>query len=110
MNCNDARKNIIPYINEQLHMDDTLQFIKHVNECSECKDELEIYYILEHGLSDREEDVSFDFQKSLNEQLEREEKELESEQILLSYYKIVYNTAVAAMIAMVGLFLLRYMI
>lgn len=110
MNCNDARKKIVPYIKNQLSMDDTLHFIRHVMECSDCKDELEIYYILEHGLSDEEEEVSFDFTKSLNEQLENEKNDIESEQTLLAYYQMVYDVASVVLLFSVGMFLIGYLI
>lgn len=110
MDCNNARKQIVPYIKSQLSMEDTRQFIRHVNECSECKDELEIYYILEHGLSGEEAEISFDFTKSLNEQLETDEKNIDSEQALLAYYQLVYDVASVVLFVTVGIFVFAYLI
>lgn len=110
MNCSDARKKIIPYIKNQLSMNDILNFIRHIEECSDCKDELEIYYILEHGLSDEEEEVSFDFTKSLNEQLEKEKNDIESEQTLLAYYQLVYDVASVVLLFSVGMFVIGYLL
>lgn len=110
MICNDARKQIVPYIKNQLSMDDTYKFINHVNGCSECMDELEIYYILEHGLSDEDDVVSYDFKEMLNKQLADQKREIEDERLVMSYYKLIYDIASIALLFSAGIFVLKYII
>ena len=50
MTCKEARKLIIPFIHDELSMEDTRDFLQHVRGCKACMDELEIYYIVEVGL------------------------------------------------------------
>ena len=50
MTCKEARKLIIPFIHDELSMEDTRDFLQHIRGCKACMDELEIYYIVEVGL------------------------------------------------------------
>lgn len=47
MTCKETRKLIIPFIHDELSMEDTRDFLEHVKNCKGCMDELEIYYIVE---------------------------------------------------------------
>lgn len=111
MECSDARKQIVPFIKKQLSIDDTYRFINHINGCSECMDELEIYYILEHGLSDDYDDeISFDFKEMLNKQLSEEKSEIESDRLMMSYSRLVYAIASVVVFLALGWFMFRYVI
>ena len=50
MTCREARKLIIPFIHDELSIDETRDFLQHVRGCKACMDELEIYYIVHVGL------------------------------------------------------------
>lgn len=114
MDCNEARRRIVPYIKQQLSMDETYLFINHVQECSECKDELEIYYIMEHGLSDEEDAEEdghiLDFTQRLNQQLVSQKKDIEDERFRMGYYQLAYVVASIALIFVTGLFVILYIL
>lgn len=59
MTCKEARKLIIPFIHDELSMEDTRDFLEHIKNCKGCMDELEIYYIVE-GL-DRADAENIDY-------------------------------------------------
>ena len=54
------------------------EFIKHVNSCAECYEELEVYYTLLTAMSqlDENEKLSYDFGLELSEKIEREEERI----------------------------------
>lgn len=46
-------QNLIPeFEQEQLSLKSREQFIKHIENCKDCKEEFEIYYLIEYGLND----------------------------------------------------------
>lgn len=68
MTCKEAQALVIPYINQELTIEELEAFIEHVKTCRECREELEIYYIAMVGVRqlDSEGDIS-----NIKEDLER---------------------------------------
>lgn len=71
MNCQEAQSNVLNYINHKLNKEEVRQFIEHIRECDDCRDELEIYYITMIGMQqiDDGEFQTADFQKALKEDM-----------------------------------------
>jgi len=67
MNCRETQSLIIPFIEGQLEIDQLSAFLDHVMSCSDCYDELEVYYIALSGARqlDNDEDVISDFKSAL---------------------------------------------
>lgn len=57
MTCKDAEKMVMPYINNLLGEEELEDFLYHVQSCESCREELEIYYILERGLRQLDADT-----------------------------------------------------
>ncbi len=67
MTCREARKLIIPFIHDELSMEETRDFLQHVRSCKACMDELEIYYIVEVGMDKSDsEDIDYNLTAALN--------------------------------------------
>ena len=67
MTCKEARKLIIPFIHDELSMEDTRDFLQHVRGCKACMDELEIYYIVEVGLDGSgNDDINYNMTAALH--------------------------------------------
>jgi hypothetical protein len=66
--CKEAAKMVIPYIEGQLGEKDLRKFVTHVKECSECREELETYYIVYKGLMqlDEKEELPMNIIEALN--------------------------------------------
>jgi hypothetical protein len=73
MNCIKAQSMITPFINNQLNLKDTEEFVNHISSCKECKEELEVYYALLTAMRQLDEDknLTSDFNLELNEKLEQ---------------------------------------
>lgn len=83
MTCQETQASIMAFIEDTLPKEDTIPFIDHVTSCSECMDELEVYYIMMSGMKELDQGVqgNTDFRQALLDELdERYEKiELENE-------------------------------
>ena len=50
MDCKEVCRRVPDYLEKNLTPEETEQFLNHVNSCSECYEELELYYTLNKGL------------------------------------------------------------
>lgn len=74
MDCREFENNIRSFIKDQLPDEKYDSFIEHYDKCSECKEELEILYLVHHTINVDEPD---NFSFNLKEQLEKHIKEVE---------------------------------
>lgn len=71
MNCNEARKYVSQFVDDELNIREADQFLRHIETCAECRDELDIYYTMSKALEliDSNEHQTFDFRKMLGTQI-----------------------------------------
>lgn len=50
MDCRDCENMVLPYIRHQLSDYDLEEFIRHIEVCGNCREELEIYFMVDAGL------------------------------------------------------------
>lgn len=76
MTCLEAQSKIIAYIDHDLERDEKQDFLKHIQCCNDCKEELNIYYTMIEGMRQLDENMplSRDFTRELNNRMERELK------------------------------------
>ena len=55
MTCREAQKLVMPYINKEISDEDLAEFLKHIDSCEECREELEIYFTVDVGIRQLEE-------------------------------------------------------
>ncbi len=61
MTCREAERLVLPFIHYELDDETAAQFLEHVEHCADCREELEIYYTVEEGirqLDDENTDIS----------------------------------------------------
>lgn len=81
MDCREVQSLIVPFIKSELTMEQAKAFFEHIDCCKDCKEELEVYYILLIGLKQLDEDPSDSldlhgqFEEHLNKAKERVEKQ-----------------------------------
>ncbi len=56
MDCRKTQSLIVPFIESQLTLEKARAFLKHIEDCEDCREELEVYYILLVGLKQLEEE------------------------------------------------------
>lgn len=78
MTCNEVQRLIMPFINGELDIQQLEEFTQHINTCSDCMEELEVYYALVSGMKQLDEDkeLSNNFHKDLINLLKESEDKL----------------------------------
>lgn len=76
MTCLEAQSKIIAYIDNNLEKDEKVDFLKHIQGCKDCKEELDIYYTMIEGMRqlDSNMPLSRDFTQELDARMQRELK------------------------------------
>lgn len=72
MTCLEAQTKIMAFIDNKLSGEELYDFVKHVKNCKNCSEELEIYYTLLIGMKqlDNNENLSSDFKRELDQKLD----------------------------------------
>lgn len=71
MTCREAEKMVIPYIHDELTIDELDEFLEHVDSCDSCMEELEINYMVDEGLKKLDEDdTTYDIVGNLMRKME----------------------------------------
>ena len=67
MDCREAQALIVPFIEGKLNDEQNEKFIEHIEGCSDCYDELEVYYFVMVGVKqlDEDEHILVDFKGDL---------------------------------------------
>lgn len=71
MNCMEVRRMVTPFIKKELSDKEAEQFLKHIEHCSDCMDELDIYFTVYKALDtlDSGNHTEYDFRKLLHEEI-----------------------------------------
>lgn len=100
--CKEVEKMVIPYIEGNLCDLDLRRFVRHVNECPDCREELETYYIVYKGLKqlDEKEEHSMNIIEALNEELENSGQHLRNMSLFYVVSVVIKWTANACCIVL----------
>lgn len=104
MNCGKFEKMIPAFLNSTLEYKDLKGFLKHVESCPECKEELTIQVLVSEGMARLEEGSAFDLQKELAHRIEEAGKRIRLHRMLIFINITLLTTALLA-IAVTLLFL-----
>ena len=55
MTCVEAEKMVVPYMKDELSPTELEDFLDHINTCENCREELEIHYMVDMGLKKLDE-------------------------------------------------------
>ncbi|NBH81660.1 hypothetical protein D7X88_03055 [bacterium C-53] len=69
MDCKEIESLIQPYIDHEMDNDYLCDFIGHIDHCKECRDELEIRFLIKEGLQSLERGERFDLSGELKERI-----------------------------------------
>ncbi len=69
--CQEAERMVTPYINDELSGEEVEAFLRHLETCVSCQEELEIYFMVDVGLKQLDRDSgAFDIAGALKEKIE----------------------------------------
>ncbi len=71
MNCMEARRMVTPYVNRTLSDREMEQFLKHIEHCSDCMDELDIYFTMYKAMDSLDSGThqEYNFKKMLEDDI-----------------------------------------
>lgn len=95
MRCDEFTKMIPKFVEDNLEKEYYNEFISHVKECKECKEDLEINYMIQVGLNRIENDAtkSFDILGEMERQLIRYEEKADKMYKRKMYRRVTIITA-----------------
>lgn len=101
MTCMDAQALIISFINDELSINDTQEFLLHIKSCSECYEELVVYYTLITAMLqlDKQKNISNNYEKELNSKINITEEKI----IKLKIAKIRKNLVFYVIIILISI-------
>ncbi|MBQ6544358.1 MAG: zf-HC2 domain-containing protein [Lachnospiraceae bacterium] len=102
MDCSEAKKLVVPFVEHKISDEQTGDFIKHVRNCPTCYEELETYYTIYSALDymDSGAREGFDIKKRLDNALAYEEERSRAG------IKLSRNIAIGAVLIVIALFIL----
>lgn len=80
MDCKEFNGLIQDFLHDRLNEMKLSEFLSHIEECEDCRDELRIQYLIYEGLERLEVGATFDVDRDLADFLELESKRLRSRQ------------------------------
>ena len=57
MTCREAESLVIPFVHNELDDETAADFLEHIDGCADCREELEIYYTVEAGIRQLDDDI-----------------------------------------------------
>ena len=80
MKCVEAQGLITKYINGELSGEILEEFLAHIYECDDCREEFEIYYVIMKGMKQIDEDnvINYNFHEAFQDELENSRNQLVS--------------------------------
>lgn len=105
MNCLQCQSKITQYIEDKLSENEIQEFIRHVNECSNCYEELDIYYTLLIGMKylDNDENIPADFRSQLKERLEQDESMIHRRKKIKTSFLVIGLGTVVGILTLSGI-------
>lgn len=102
MTCIETQGLITPFINDTIDYDKLEEFLAHIGKCPDCKEELEVYYILLTGMKQLDEDknLSGDFHLAFINKLKKAEEKIIKRKVYYIRKRIVLIT----LICLIGIF------
>ncbi len=104
MTCLEVQSNIISYIDDGLEKDKKNEFLKHVESCKDCKEELDIYYTMIEGMRQMDSNlpISRDFRAELDLRIKRELKQNRNRK------KLLFSTIVMTILGVLAFSIIAY--
>lgn len=100
MDCKEFEKKIPAFILNELSYKELKQFLKHVENCPECREELTIQVLISEGMARLEEGSAFDLQEEIDERMLAAEKRIRRHR-MMRYVRITLELAALLAIGIV---------
>lgn len=103
MDCKQIQRRIPAFLRNELKKRELIRFLKHMETCEECKEELTIQYLSSEGISRLEEGLTFDLDRELSEYMIQTKKAIKRRRnIVVSIW--VFELLAIAVITMICIY------
>lgn len=103
MNCKEAQRLLVPYINGTLDEKEEEEFVRHVRHCPECYEELEVYATVFAGIRQLDGDeTEVDYRTLVEDSLENSEEDALDQRFLGSYTFLLRTAATVVLFYMIA--------
>ncbi|MBR5509601.1 MAG: zf-HC2 domain-containing protein [Lachnospiraceae bacterium] len=102
MKCKEAQRLLVPYINGELETKEEDEFVRHVRQCPECYEELEVYATVFAGIRqlDGSED-EIDYRTLVEDSLATTDEDMKDERFLNGYSFFLRTAATVVLCFMI---------
>lgn len=107
MNCKEFEDLIPKFIEKKLDYGTTKLFLEHMQNCTQCKEELNIQFLVNEGLVRLEEGEAFDLQKEMRDLLGGANKKVRTHERFLRHGRLIEWIVMLAVAAVLAWILLR---
>lgn len=99
MTCKEAESLIMPYIRDELTDEELAEFLDHIGDCPECREELEIYFTVDVGIRQLKSDTgNYNIKGALFTALQQSRQRLEAVRLVKIMRYAVSTLTVMALI------------
>lgn len=106
MDCKECEKLIPTFISDSLSFKKLTSFLKHVENCGDCKEELTIQILIQEGMQRLEEGSAFDLQEEITKRMLISKKRIKIHMILKNVTIILELCALLAVGVLILFFIL----
>lgn len=107
MDCKEIQKMIPRFIQDDLENKELRAFVEHINQCGECREELDIQYLVAEGMQRLEKGSTFDLQNELAIKLHRASRRIRDRRRVLWFMCGMETIAILAVVVMTVLVILK---
>lgn len=107
MNCSRFIRSIPKFLNDDLEIDDLREFIDHVENCEECREELTIEFLIREGLHSLESGSAFDLNKELKRRMENAQNDLRQRESVRWFFYALSGMVFVGLAVMILLLVFR---
>ena len=103
MDCREAQGLIVPFIKSELTMEQAKTFFQHIDNCPDCKEELEVYYMMMVGMKELDEDnpKSLDLHSQFEELLDRSRTEINKHHLRKTPRMVLFLALIGVLLVLI---------
>ena len=97
MDCKTANRMIQPYINNELELEQAEGLLQHICSCEECKEELEVFFLVQKGIEQLEDPDSknYDIKGQFDENIRKTQQIIRYQHIWDGIKHVLFFGAIA---------------
>lgn len=97
MDCKTANRLLVPFLEDSLSLEETDHFLKHIRECSGCREDLEIYYTVRTAIDGMDQDrfKTYDLKQQFERDINLVTRQVKTSLFILWLHHIAVTAAAA---------------